>query len=398
MAERILTITQLNEYVEGVLKHDPVLRSVRLRGEVSNFSSHYSGHVFFTLKDEFSLIRCALFSNVEGAEALRDGANVQVKGYVSLYAKTGQYQFYVQQIQDDGIGALFIRFEKLKADLERWGYFAVERKRKIPFLPQCIGIVTSPAGAVLHDIERVAHRRFAPVKLLLSPARVQGVGAAEEIARAIDRLNFAGEVDVIIVARGGGGVEDLWAFNERIVADAIYRSAVPVISAVGHETDFTIADFVADLRAPTPSAAAELAVPNRSDIAETLKNESKRMQRAINQMLRAEDSRIALYKKALFAQHPSRRIAHYHLKLNHLSVLLCAALRSELFAKEAALQNAMDKLDGLSPLSSLSRGYAMVLKNTKIVPAASQLQCGDAVTIVFRDGSAAARIVSTAVQ
>lgn len=394
MAERILTITQLNEYVEGALKHDPVLRSVRLRGEVSNFSRHFSGNVFFTLKDEFSLIRCALFANMGGAAALRDGANVLVKGYVSLYAKTGQYQFYVQEIQDDGIGELFIRFEKLKAELDRLGYFSAERKRAIPFLPRRIGIVTSPTGAVLHDIERVAHRRFAPARLLLSPARVQGEGAAEEIARAIERLNAVDEVDVIIIGRGGGAIEDLWAFNERIVADAIFRSAVPVISAVGHETDFTIADFVADLRAPTPSAAAELAVANRSEIAGAITSANTRMQRAINQMIKTESSRMMLFKKALFYQHPSRRIADYHLKLNHLSVLLSAAAKKELFAKRALLQNAMDKLDSLSPLSSLSRGYAMVFKDERIVPSIHQLQSGDVVTIAFRDGTAAAKIES----
>ena len=264
----LVSVTQLNEYVRRTLASDPMLRGLSLRGEISNFKRHTSGHLYFSLKDENARIACVMFRQHAFGLRMqpRDGMRVVLDGAVSLYAQGGQYQFYAESMRPDGVGDLYLRFEQLKAELEREGLFDPSLKKPLPLLPRTVGVVTSPTGAAVRDIVSVSSRRNPGVHLLLCPASVQGDSAAGEIVRAIKTLDRLPEVDVIIVGRGGGSIEELWAFNEEAVARAIFACRTPVVSAVGHETDFTIADFVADLRAPTPSAAAERAVPVRDDL------------------------------------------------------------------------------------------------------------------------------------
>ena len=262
-ADWTLSVSQLNEYVRRLLAGDPMLRSLRVQGEISGFKRYTSGHLYFTLKDETASVSCVMFRTA--AESLdfrpQDGQRVTISGSASLYPQRGQYQLYVERMQREGVGELYMRFEALKRKLAAEGLFDQAIKKEIPAYPRVIGVATSPTGAVLRDIVRVARRRDPNISILLAPTSVQGAGAAAEIVQAIELLNRQGEADVILCGRGGGSIEDLWPFNEEIVARAIRASKIPVISCVGHETDFTIADFAADLRAPTPSAAAELAVP-----------------------------------------------------------------------------------------------------------------------------------------
>ena len=259
----VLSVTQLNEYVSTLIRNDMLLGSVSIRGEISGFKRHSSGHIYFSMKDESSVVRCVMFrQNAMSLDrSIGDGMQVTASGYASLYTRDGQFQFYVKSIEREGEGELYRRFAMLKTRLEAQGLFAKEHKKPIPMLPKCLGVVTSATGAAIQDIINITRRRYPAMDILLSPASVQGAGAAKEIADAIRLLDGSGKADVIIVGRGGGSIEELWAFNEEIVAKAIYACKTPIVSAVGHETDFTIADFAADLRAPTPSAAAELCVP-----------------------------------------------------------------------------------------------------------------------------------------
>ena len=280
--ERILTVAELNEYVRRSLASDPMLRGLRLRGEISNFKRHSAGHLYFSLKDEQARIACVMFRSAAAGlrVALRDGLRVVLSGSAALYPAAGQYQFYVDAVHEDGVGALYLAFEQLKARLQAEGLFDAALKKPLPLLPEGVGIVTSPTGAVVHDICQIAARRHPGVALYLQPARVQGEGAAEEIAAALAALDRRPDVDVIILGRGGGSLEELWPFNEETVARAIFACRTPVVSAVGHETDVTIADFVADVRASTPSAAAELVIPRREEWLAMLRGMKGRMDRA----------------------------------------------------------------------------------------------------------------------
>ena len=268
----VLTVTQLNEYVAGLLQRDVLLRSLSVRGEVSGLKRHSSGHVYFTLKDGGALVRCVMFRQdaMQCGVAFSDGMEIVAQGHAALYARDGQYQFYVKTVTGEGEGELYRRFLMMKTRLQARGWFDEAHKKPIPALPHCVGIVTSQSGAAVRDVISVARRRFPAMNLLLCPVAVQGMGAAEEIAAGIRLMNRLKRADVLIVGRGGGSLEDLWAFNEETVAEAIYESEIPIVSAVGHETDFSIADFVADLRAPTPSAAAELCVPEYDMLLSTL--------------------------------------------------------------------------------------------------------------------------------
>ena len=263
-----MTVCELNNYIKDVIDNDMMLNNVYIKGEISNFKNHYSGHMYFTLKDEKSLIKCVMFKSYTGNLDFvpKDGMNVVVLGTVSVFERDGVYQIYVKGMEEDGMGALYKAYEQLKEKLQDEGLFDEKYKKKIPMLPTSIGVVTSSTGAVIRDIINVTTRRFPKVNIKLFPSQVQGKGAAQTIVKAIEYFNFEKNVDLIIVARGGGSLEDLWPFNEEVTARAIFKSEIPIISAVGHETDFTIADFVADLRAPTPSAAGELAVPSLDEV------------------------------------------------------------------------------------------------------------------------------------
>lgn len=398
MAERVLTVSQLNEYVSNVLTRDPVLRRLSLGGEVSNWRETSSGHVYFALKDQAALIRCVMFRSqrIQLKFQPEDGMHVVAQGHAALYARDGQYQFYVQSLRLEGEGALYAQFERIKAKLAGQGYFDQEAKQPIPLLPRRVGVVTSPTGAVIHDIFRVTRRRFPNMDLLLCPVKVQGEGAAEEIARGIGMLSAVPDVDVIIVGRGGGSMEDLWAFNEEIVADAIYACPVPVISAVGHETDFTIADFVADLRAPTPSAAAELAVPLRDDCRDEVFALLGRCAGALQRKLTGERSRLALLRQSPAFLHPARKLENDRQRLDRLFEKAQGYMRGYLTKKRSELAVTLARLEGSSPAASLRRGFAIVQSGEgDLVSSASQLAKGQIVRLSFQDGGATARILTT---
>lgn len=440
MAEWTISVTQLNEYVRKMISGDPMLRSIKVRGELSGFKRHVSGHLYFTLKDEGARVQCVMFRQ----QALylnfqpRDGMKVVVTGSASLYTQSGTYQLYADAMNQEGAGELFMQFEALKAKLSAEGLFDPSIKKDIPVLPKTIGVVTSRTGAVLRDIVRVARRRNPRVNILLAAASVQGAGAAKEIVEAIERLNADGRADVILCGRGGGSMEDLWPFNEEIVARAIAGSKIPVISCVGHETDFTIADFVSDLRAPTPSAAAELAVPVISDLMDEVNVLAVRMSRALmnrQELNRAKLSRLTASpaltdpKRTLIGERmrmveelgvrldrglsraQEMRKNALHTKTARLMgarfLLLTDGRRKSVDALSLRLQRAMDRkmkenraqtdalsrmLESLNPGNVLERGYAAVYHNKKAVSDAQSLAAGETIEIRMRDGRLTAEV------
>ena len=360
----VLTVTQLNEYAKSLLERDPLLRGLSVRGEISGFKRHSSGHLYFSLKDDDALIRCAMFR--QSAQSLlfepRDGVSVLASGSVSLYTKDGQYQFYVRTMEEAGEGVLFRRFMMLKTRLEAQGLFDPSHKKPIPFLPKCIGVVTSPTGAALQDIINIVKRRYPSMHLLLYPVKVQGEGAAEEIARAISEMNRLALADVLIVGRGGGSMEDLWAFNEEVVARAVYESKIPIVSAVGHETDFSIADFAADLRAPTPSAAAELCVPEYGKLinrVEELSFALKASPRNRAQTLRASLAAAARSSGFAAPKNVSQRLRQ---DVEARKTALENASRAAVVGAYGRLEQLNGRMEALSPHLVLKRGYALVKK------------------------------------
>jgi len=393
---RVLTVTQLNDYVGGLFAKDPLLRNVRLTGEVSNFRVTASGHAYFALKDEQSLIRCVMFrSDLARVDRLpEDGTSVIVGGYVSLYARDGQYQFYAKTLELAGAGELFLRFERTKKKLEALGWFDPDRKKPLPSVPGTVGVVPSATGAVLHDILNIASRRFPGYDILLAPSAVQGSEAPAEIAAAIAALDAIDEVSVIIVARGGGSMEDLWAFNEETVAEAIYRCSKPVVSAVGHETDFTIADFVADVRAPTPSAAAELVWPVLTELLDELRALVLQMERALHRTMVQKRAELAEAYSALLPHHPIRAVERDMQTLDHLAARILSAVkgRQRLFWSE--LSECGARLDAASPLSTMKRGYAYVERSGKGVTSAKELTVGEEIALTFFDGRADATVTA----
>lgn len=384
-----ITVTDLNKYIKGKIDNDEMLNSVLVKGEISNFKNHYTGHMYFTLKDENSLIKCVMFKTYTTHLSFmpKDGMRVIILGSVSVFERDGVYQIYAKAMKEDGLGSLYESYEKLKADLEKEGLFEESHKKKIPFMPKTIGVLTSNTGAVIRDIINVSTRRNPNVHIKLYPVPVQGTGAAEKIAEGIRFMNENNLADVLIVGRGGGSLEDLWPFNEEIVARAIYNSQIPIISAVGHETDFTIADFVADLRAPTPSAAAELAVANVEDVRDTLELYKNRYKNALRKKL--ELMRLS-YEKCMarpaFKNQEQKINEKYMLidmkvKSIQNSIMLKIKETRTSFVKEVA------KLDSLSPLKTLSRGYSIVTKSDgKIVNKVTDLNKNDEIKIRLSDG------------
>lgn len=387
----VLSVGELNEYVRRTLAADPMLQRLRLRGEISNFKRHTSGHWYFSLKDDASRINCVMFRQHTMLVKLmpRDGLQVVLTGSVSLFPRDGAYQFYAEGMREDGLGDLYLRFEELKNRLQKEGLFDPSRKRPLPLLPQKVGIVTSRTGAVLHDICHVAWRRFPGMPLTLFPAAVQGEGAAQEIARGIEALGHMPGISVIIVGRGGGSMEDLWAFNEEIVARAIASCPVPVVSAVGHETDFTIADLVADMRAPTPSAAAEVTVPQREALQGALSQWEARLTRAAERTILEKQERLSLLQNRLQGLHPKVRVQDAMHKAEQLRQRLQNSLRFGLTDRQKQLETLAAKLSALGPMQVLNRGYAIAMKDGIPVTAA-KLAPGDRLRVMFSDGEATA--------
>ena len=390
-----ITVTELNRYVKEKVAEDEYLSSVYVKGEISNFKHHYTGHMYFTLKDENSLIKCVMFKSQTATLNFvpKDGMKVLVLGSVAVYERDGIYQIYCKAMQEDGMGSLYIAYEKLKKKLELEGLFDESHKKKITFMPKIIGVLTSNTGAVIRDIINVSTRRNPNVYIRLLPVPVQGEGASQKISKAIKIMNEKKLADVIILARGGGSLEDLWPFNEEIVARSIYESEIPVISAVGHETDFTIADFVADLRAPTPSAAAELAVTDISELQYDINLYQRRMKIALKR--KTEIMRLK-YEKLINSKvyrEPFLRINDLYLRVDkNIKSIENFVIRKSKDSKIEATK-LITKLDTLSPLKTLTRGYSLVEFNNRIVSKASDLNKDMEIDIRFQDGSKRAKIL-----
>ena len=385
---RVFTVSELTSRIRDLLEGE--FYEIWVEGEISNLRSPRTGHLYFTLKDDRSQIRAVLFKLQRRYLKfdLEDGQQVICWGRVGVYEKRGEYQLIVDYVEPKGIGALQVAFEQLKERLASEGLFDEERKRPLPLLPRRIGIVTSPTGAVIKDMLQILRRRFENVEVLLYPVKVQGEGAAEEIAEGVTYLSERGDVDVIIVARGGGSLEDLWAFNEEVVARSIYRSRVPVISAVGHETDYTIADFVADLRAPTPSAAAELVVRRKEELREKLSASVRRMEVAIKGAVEVKGERLKGLEGKVMAYNPVVRISSLYDEMKKKLKRLEACIEKTLEAKSSRLREQMGKLDALSPMAVLARGYSITwrLPERRIVREGKEVEVGDLVEVTLVKG------------
>ena len=380
-----LTVAELNEYVRKSLAGDPMLRSLFLRGEISNFKRHVSGHLYFTLKDDQSAIQCAMFRTAAVGLSFRpaDGMKVILRGSVGLYVKTGSYQFYAEGMEEEGLGEIHLRMEALKKKLQAEGLFDAALKKPLPLLPRGVGIVTSKTGAVIHDITRVGWRRHPGVPFYLYPVSVQGEGAAQEIAAAVQALDRLDEVDVIIVARGGGSLEDLWQFNEEVLARAIFQCEKPVVSAVGHETDFTIADFVSDLRAPTPSAAAELVVPRRDVLAQEVEKLESRMRRACELALSGRAATLFELSARVARMTPEHQLGVITERVQGLSRRIALLYHQAMRDKARKLSELTMRIAAASPKATLLRGYAIVRQAKRTIQSVGKLQPGDPFTVLL---------------
>jgi exodeoxyribonuclease VII large subunit len=437
--QEILSISQLNRYMKQLLERDQILHDIWVRGEISNFTHHSSGHMYFTLKDSESRVKAVMFagSNRFLKFIPKNGTKVIARGSISVFERDGAYQLYVREMQPDGLGSLYLAYEQLKEKLEKEGLFAPERKRPLPRFPRTVGVVTSPTGAAIRDILTTLRRRYPQANVVLAPAIVQGVEAPPSIIAAIERINRHEEVDVLIVGRGGGSIEELWAFNDEGVVRAIYASRIPVISAVGHETDFTLADFVADVRAATPTAAAELAVPHHAEWRQRLKETEHRLQRSLAVWLGEQRKRWQRLSQSYVLRQPMRRVEEAQQRLDdrtyrlqqvlqhrlawqkeryaqltgrlsrfHLPVLITQAKREihllqemltrhmerRLQLKRAEWVQALRHLDALSPLKVMQRGYALAYKNGLLAKSAGGFAPGDEVMVRFEDGEIRAQV------
>ncbi|WP_141993853.1 exodeoxyribonuclease VII large subunit [Bacillus sp. B4EP4a] len=433
--QQYLSVSALTKYIKRKFDADPHLQNVYIKGEISNFKQHTSGHMYFTLKDEKARLLSVMFAaNNKGMKFLpENGMKVLVKGDISLYEAGGQYQLYVKSMAPDGVGDLYLAYEQLKKKLEAAGLFLAEHKKPIPQYPKSVGVITSPTGAALRDILITIKRRYPIARIIVYPALVQGNNAAKSIAKAISMANARAESDVLIVGRGGGSIEELWAFNEEIVAESIYDSDIPVISAVGHETDFTIADFVADMRAPTPTGAAELAVPHLNEILERLMNRKNRLTRSIQEAVNFERTRLTRLERSYAFRYPhkmyeqkleqldktmdrlGRTSTRYFMKkrdeLNQLNDILkkqhpeqaVKNAKDELQQHEKVLRRAMEAiyrqksqqfvhitatLTALSPLKIMERGYGLVFaEDETLVKSTQQVSKGDKIAVSIKDGT-----------
>ena len=381
------SVSELNQYIKGCLESDPRLSRVYIRGEISNFTRHSSGHLYFSIKDEESQIRAVMFRSA--AQSLRflpeDGMKVLVSGSVSLYVKGGSYQLYVSSLSPDGLGALYLAYERLKQKLETEGLFSEERKRPLPSYPEKIGVITSPTGAAVRDILNITGRRYPLADIVLYPALVQGEGAPRSLLCGLEYFSKT-DVDLLIIGRGGGSIEDLWAFNNEDVARRIAEMPMPVISAVGHETDFTICDFVADLRAPTPSAAAELAVPDIRELYLYLDGVHSRLQNALSHPIKRKKERLLALRERLFLLSDGRLLDGKRQVLLRLHERLKAACQMDFIKRRASISVMAEKLETLSPLRVLGRGYCVAHTAAGVVSSVDAVSVEDSLSLSLLDG------------
>ena len=391
-----ITVTDLNRYIKNKVDDDEYLNNVLVKGEISNFKHHYTGHMYFTLKDENSLIKCIIFKTYTPNLKFvpKDGMKVMILGTVSVFERDGVYQIYCKAMQEDGMGSLYTAYEELKNKLEKQGLFDKKYKKEIPKMPKCIGVLTSNTGSVIRDIINVSTRRNPNCYIKLLPVPVQGKGAGEKIAEAIKIMNENKLADVIILARGGGSLEDLWPFNEEIVAHAIFESELPVISAVGHETDFTIADFVADLRAPTPSAAAELAVPNVTDIIMNLEKYNNRLKNSLKKKIELMRLRYEKCMASRVFREPLQKINERYISIDMLVKQIQNSINNKIKDDKTKMIELITKLDTLSPLKTLTRGYCLATTNNgKIIKSVKKLKKDDELVLRFNDGNTNVKVL-----
>ena len=411
MNNEYLTVTQLTRYIKYKLDNDTNLREVYLKGEISNFKAHTRGHFYFTIKDEGSRINAVMFASSASKVKFtpEDGMKILVTGRISVYEATGGYQIYVNEMMEDGVGNLYVAFEQLKKKLASEGLFDEARKKRIPKIPERVGVITAPTGAAIRDIISTINRRFPLTEVILLPSLVQGEGAKEDIVRQIKRAEDY-NLDVLIVGRGGGSIEDLWAFNEEIVARAIFECPIPIISAVGHEVDFTIADFVADLRAPTPTGAAEIAVPNKTDVINYINQLSLRSRKAVGTILELKKKKLDSIKGHYILNNPLDLYSAKIQKLDYLTESLVKNYKNIIDKEKIKLNNIktrplfsnplvildktkqkytllLGKLDALSPLKTLERGYGIIKLDDKAITSIKDLKKDDLINIELKDGS-----------
>jgi len=389
MESNVYSVSQINRYIKMLIDKDAYLNSITVRGEITNFKAHYTGHFYFTLKDETSTIKCVMFKSMASLVKFKpaDGMKVVITGQVSLFERDGTYQIYCKTMVPEGVGELYLAYEQLKEKLAKEGLFDVKYKKKIPFLPNRVGVITSKTGAVVRDIINVSTRRYPNVNLCIFPAAVQGVNVASTVIEGIETFNRLNNVDVIIIARGGGSFEDLFGFNDEGLARKIFESNIPIVSAVGHETDFTICDFVSDLRAPTPSAAAELVYPRYSDIISKISvNENRVLIATKNYLIRKRE-----YVKRIMASKlekvPLDMINKYKMEIDKSIAISENAMCLKLEKYKSKSSNLISKLDALSPLKTLSRGYSVVEnENHKVIKSKNDVEVGSNISITFSDG------------
>ena len=391
-----ITVTDLNKYIKNKVDNDEYLNNVLVKGEISNFKHHYTGHMYFTLKDENSLIKCIMFktytTNLKFVP--KDGMKVMILGTVSVYERDGVYQIYCKAMQEDGMGSLYTAYEELKNKLEKQGLFDQKHKKPIPKFPKSIGVLSASTGSVIRDIINVSTRRNPNCYIKLLPVPVQGKGAGEKIAEAIKIMNKYKLADVIILARGGGSLEDLWPFNEEVVAHAIFESELPIISAVGHETDFTIADFVADLRAPTPSAAAELANPNVIDIKLNLEKYNNRFKNSLKKKIELMRLRYEKCMTRRVFKEPLQKINERYITIDMRVKQIQNLINNKTKDDKTKMIELITKLDTLSPLKTLARGYSLATDvKGKVIGSVKDVKKDDELILRFKDGKTNVKVI-----
>lgn len=397
MKIKTLTVTELNSYIKRTLDNDFILNNLYIKGEISNLKYHSSGHIYFSLKDSISKINCVMFrsNSIDLDFKLQEGMEVIASARCSIYPETGSLQLYISSLQKEGIGELHIKFEKLKKKLQEEGYFDEDHKKAIPKMPRRIGVVTSETGAVIRDIINVSRRRNSYVDIVLYPAVVQGEKAYKTVIEGIKFFNAQKSVDVIIIGRGGGSIEELWNFNEEELAKEIFNSKIPIISAVGHEVDFTISDFVSDYRASTPSQAAEIAVPLESDIIKEIENYNKRIKEIAFNKFNYEKERLFNYKKILQLNNPEVTLSNSYLEIDNIQDKMKKIINNRIEKEKLKLKSLNDILEAHNPINVLKKGYTIIEDNDKnIISSKKALKDFEEINIIFKDGNVKGKIIS----
>lgn len=392
---RVLSVSQINFYIKSIIENDGSLQFVLVTGEISNLTMHQrSGHIYLSLKDSNSVISAVMFAgNARRLKfRLENGMKVICRGRISVYEPSGRYQLYIEDMQPDGVGALTLAFEQLKKSLAQKGLFDNAHKKPLPKFPKTIGVITSPTGAAVQDITNIIRRRFPSADIVLAPVLVQGESAPEQLVRAVNKFSASKIADVVIIGRGGGSAEDLWAFNDEQLAYAVYNCETPIISGVGHETDFTVCDFVADVRASTPSAAAELAVPDRQELMSYYFKQKQYISAMLDRKIKTAQLRLENQQRRISASSPKLKAEQLEKQLSAKSEKLTRFMNIYISDKENKLIAAKGKLDGLNPLNVLNRGYAIAEKDEKIITSSKQLKNGDDFTVILSDGKINAKV------